>query len=199
MPTFSSPRPRVMTTPPQLLRILLADDHDVVRQGLHSVIGQQPAWTVCGAVGSGREAVQRARELEPDIVILGLATSDLSGLDSAILIKRHVPAAKILLFTEHQTDALIRKAFEVGVKSFIRKSEPLVLLVEAIEALARNKPYFTAKASEVLFSKIVNRDERNGRDHPERRRSLTQREGEIVQLLAEGKSNKEVAATLGIS
>src|SRR6185295_7460313 len=92
-----------------------------------------------------------------------------------------------------------RKAFEVGVKSFVLKSEPLQFLVEAVESIARNKAYFTARVSEVLFSKIVNRDERNGRHHPEQGRRPTQREHEIVQLLAEGKSNKEVAAALGIS
>jgi DNA-binding NarL/FixJ family response regulator len=186
-------------TLPPLLRILIADDHDVVRQGLQSVIDKQPNWAVCGAVATGRVAVEQALELKPDLVILDVAMSELNGLDPAIQIKRHLPGVEILIFSAHQTCALIRKAFEIGAKSFILKSEPLQVLVEAIESLARNKPYFTAKVSEVLFSKIVSRDERNGRCHSERGRRLTLREREIVQLLAEGKSNKEVAGVLGIS
>src|SRR4051794_29747368 len=96
-----------------LLRILIADDHDVVRQGLQSVIEKQPSWTVCGAVATGRVAVDHALELKPDLVILDVTRSELNGLDPAIQIKRHLPGAEILIFTAHQTCALIRKAFEI--------------------------------------------------------------------------------------
>jgi two-component system response regulator NreC len=188
-----------MTTSIPTLRILVADDHDIVRQGVQSVIDEQPNWEVCGVAATGREAVARARELKPDVVILDMTMPELNGLDAAILIRRHLPEAEILMFTVHESDDLIRKAFEAGVKSFIFKTEPPQFLVEAIESLARHKPYVTVKVSEVLFSHIVNRDEANRRDAAKPGERLTVREREIVQLLAEGKSNKEVAAALGIS
>ena len=187
-----------MTTSLPTLRILIADDHDVVRQGVQSVVDDQPNWEVCGIAATGREAIARARELKPDIVILDMTMPELNGLDAAIQIKRHVPGAEVLMFSAHESDELIRRAFQAGVKSFIFKTDPHLFLLEAIESLARHKPYFTTKVSEVLFSNIMNREEGIRRDTEPGLR-LTLREREIVQLLAEGKSNKEVAAALGIS
>jgi two-component system response regulator NreC len=186
-----------MTTSPPPLRILIADDHDVMRQGTSAVIERQPGWHVCGLAANGREAVAQARELKPDIVILDMTMPQLNGLDAAIQIKRQVPATEILMFTAHETDDLIRKAFEAGVKSFILKTEAHHFLVEAIESLARHKPFFTAKVSEILFSNILDRAKGRPVDEPGQR--LSAREREIVQLIAEGKSNKEVADALGIS
>jgi two-component system response regulator NreC len=188
-----------MTTSLPSLRILIADDHDVVRQGVQSVINDQPTWEVCGFAATGREAIARAVELKPDIVILDMIMPELNGLDAAIQIKRQVPDAEILMFSAHESDDLIRKAFQAGVKSFIFKTDPHRFLIEAIESLGRRKPYFTAKVSAVLFSNIVNRDQTMPLNQAERGLRLTLREREIVQLLAEGKSNKEVATALGIS
>ncbi len=184
------------TTPP--LRILIADDHDVMRQGTRAVIERQPGWEVCGVAATGREAVERARELKPDIVIIDMTMPELNGLDAAGQIRRRLPGTEILMFTAHENDALIRDAFEAGVKSFILKSEAHNFLVQAIESLAKHKPFFTTKVSEILFSKILNRAE-GSRDASEPGQRLSAREREIVQLIAEGKSNKEVAEALGIS
>jgi two-component system response regulator NreC len=186
-----------MTTPASPLRILIADDHDVMRQGTQAVIQREPGWEVCGLAANGREAVAQARELKPDIVILDMTMPQLNGLDAAIQIKRQLPATEILMFTAHETDELIRKAFEAGVKSFIFKTEAHHFLVEAIESLAHHKPFFTARVSEILFSNIVNRAE--GRPVEESGQRLRAREREIVQLIAEGNSNKQVADALGIS
>jgi two-component system, NarL family, response regulator NreC len=187
------------TTPTTLpLRILIADDHDVMRQGTRSVIERQPGWEVCGIASTGREAVAQARQLQPDIVIMDMTMPELNGLDAAIQIKRRLPRTEILMFTGHETDDLIREAFEAGVKSFIFKSEAHHFLVEAIESLSRHKPFFTTKVSEILFSNILNRAGGN-RGGAEPGQRLSAREREIVQLLAEGKSNKEVADKLGIS
>ena len=183
-------------TPP--LRILIADDHDVMRQGTRAVIERQPGWEVCGVAATGREAVERARELKPDIVIIDMTMPELNGLDAAGQIRRRLPGTEILMFTAHENDALIRDAFEAGVKSFILKSEAHNFLVQAIESLAKHKPFFTTKVSEILFSKILNRAE-GSRDASEPGQRLSAREREIVQLIAEGKSNKEVAEALGIS
>jgi DNA-binding NarL/FixJ family response regulator len=123
---------------------------------------------------------------------------ELNGLDAAIQIKRHLPGTEILMFTAHESDELIRAAFQAGVKSFILKSEAHHFLVEAIESLARHKPFFTANVSEILFSKMLERGEGH-REPTDPVGRLTVREREIVQLIAEGKSNKEMAEALGIS
>jgi DNA-binding NarL/FixJ family response regulator len=183
---------------PPSLRILIADDHDVMRQGTQSVIERQPGWEVCGFASTGREAVRKAAELEPDIVIMDMTMPELNGLDAAIQIRRCAPKTEILMFTGHATDQLIREVFGAGVKSFINKAEAHTCLVEAIESLARHKPFFTNDVSEILFSNILNRAE-GSRDSIEPGQRLSMREREIVQLLAEGKSNKEVAEALAIS
>jgi DNA-binding NarL/FixJ family response regulator len=183
---------------PPSLRILIADDHDVMRQGTQSVVERQPGWEVCGFASTGREAVAKAAELEPDIVIMDMTMPELNGLDAAIQIKRRAPKTEILMFTGHATDQLIREVFGAGVKSFINKAEAHTCLVEAIESLSRHKPFFTNDVSEILFSNILNRAE-GSQDAAEPGQRLSLREREIVQLLAEGKSNKEVGEALAIS
>jgi DNA-binding NarL/FixJ family response regulator len=191
-----------MTTAPVAatlpLRILIADDHDVMREGTRAVIERQPGWEVCGTAATGREAVAHALRLAPDIVIMDMSMPDLNGLDAAVQIKRRLPLTEILMFTAHETDDLIREVFEIGVKSFIFKSEAHTYLVDAIKSLSQHKPFFTNKVSEILFADILNRTTKgpNGNQPGQR---LSAREREIVQLLAEGKSNKEVADALGIS
>lgn len=189
------PKPKPATLP---LRILIADDHDVMREGTRAVIERQPGWEVCGTAATGREAVAQAIRLQPDIVIMDMSMPDLNGLDAAVQIKRRLPPTEIIMFTAHETDDLIREVFEIGVKSFIFKSEAHTYLVDAIRSLSQHKPFFTNKVSEILFSDILNRSAKgsNGNEPGQR---LSAREREIVQLLAEGKSNKEVADALGIS
>ena len=188
-----------MTTPHLPLRILIADDHEIMRRGTRAVIECEPGWQVCGLAANGREVVAQALALKPDIVILDMTMPELNGIEAAIQIKRQLPATEILMFTAHESDDLIRRAFEAGVKGFIFKSDAHHSLVAAIEALSRHKPFFTAKVSEVLFSNIVNRAAGSRREEVEPGQRLSAREREIVQLLAEGKSNKEVAKALGIS
>jgi two-component system, NarL family, response regulator NreC len=186
-----------MTTSALSLRILIADDHQVMLEGIRVLIERQSEWKVCGLATNGREAIAQANALKPDIVVLDMTMPELNGLEAAIQIKRNLPDTEILLFTAHESDDLIRNAFAVGVKSFISKTEAHEFLVEAIESLARHRPYFTAKVSDILFSNIAYT---GGRRHePEPGQRLSAREREIVQLISEGKSNKEVADALGIS
>ena len=187
-----------MTTTPTPLRILIADDHDVMREGTRAVIERQPGWEVCGIAATGREAVNQAVALEPDIVVMDMTMPELNGLDAAVQIKRRLPKTEILIFTGNASDQLIREVFEAGVKSFINKAETHKYLVDAIESLSRHKPFFTDNVSEILFSNLLNRTE-GTRNTTEPGQRLSGREREIVQLLAEGKSNKEVAEALGIS
>jgi two-component system response regulator NreC len=183
---------------PPTLRILIADDHDVMRQGTQSVIERQPGWEVCGFASTGREAVTKAAELQPDIVIMDMTMPELNGLDAAVQIKRCAPKTEILMFSGHASDQLIREVFEAGVKSFISKAEAHTHLVEAIESLSRHKPFFTNYVSEIMFSNILNRAQ-GSRDAAEPGQRLSLREREIVQLIAEGSSNKAIAETLSIS
>ena len=189
-------KPQLLAAP--TLRILIADDHDVMREGTRAVIEREQGWTVCGIACTGREAVAQAAELEPDIVIMDMTMPELNGLDAAVQIKRLLPHTEILMFTGHETDNLIRQAFEAGVKSFIFKSEAHHFLVDAIESLSRHKPFFTGPVSEILFSSMLNKAE-GTRNDTEPGQRLSVREREIVQLVAEGRSNKEVGDALGIS
>jgi DNA-binding NarL/FixJ family response regulator len=181
------------------LRILVADDHDIMRLGTRAVLESQPGWQVCGLAANGREAVARAVELKPDVVVVDMTMPGLNGVDAAIEIKRQLPETEILMFSGHESEGLIRRAFEAGVKSFIFKSEAHESLVDAVKALSLHKPFFTAKVSEILFSNIVNLTDANGGDDTAPGQSLSARERQIVQLLAGGKSNKEVADALKIS
>ena len=167
-------------------------------EGTRAVIERQPGWEVCGVAGTGREAVSQALALKPDIVVMDMSMPDLNGLDAAVQIKRRLPSTEILIFTAHETDDLIREVFEAGAKSFIFKSEAYDFLVRAIHSLSQHKPFFTNKVSEVLFAEMLHRSEEKSPEAQTSKR-LTGREREIVQLLAEGKSNKEVAGVLGVS
>jgi two-component system, NarL family, response regulator NreC len=188
----------ITPTATQPLRILIADDHDVMRDGTRSLIERQPGWEVCGLAATGREAVSQALKLQPDIVIMDMSMPDLNGLDAAVQIRRRLPHTEILMFTGHETDDLIREAFEAGVKSFIYKSDAHEFLVDAVQSLSQHKPFFTSKVSEILFADLIHRSQASA-SHPEPGQRLTGREREIVQLVAEGQSNKEVAEKLGIS
>ena len=178
-------------------RVIIADDESLIRMDLREMLTNL-GYLVVGEAGDGRSTVNLARELRPDIVIMDMTMPELNGLDAAVQIKRRLPKTEILIFTGNASDQLIREVFEAGVKSFINKAETHKYLVDAIESLSRHKPFFTDNVSEVLFSNLLNRAEGN-RDTAEPGHRLSGREREIVQLLAEGKSNKEVAEALGIS
>jgi two-component system response regulator NreC len=160
---------------------------------------RREGWKVCGFAATGREAVEKAVELQPDVVVIDMTMPELNGLDAAIQIRKAAPASEILIFTGHQSEELIRQAFAAGVKSFVFKSGEYSLLVEAVESLARHKPYFTPLVSDILLSDITERGAAAPRDRPGSPGGLTPREKEIVHLLAEGNSNREIADKLGMS
>jgi DNA-binding NarL/FixJ family response regulator len=174
-----------------MIRILLADDHNVVRKGLRGTLEEYDDWNVCGEASNGREAVKLALELKPDIVVLDLTMPELNGIEATRQIKKSLPQTEILIFTMHETEEMILRAFEAGARGFVLKSDDELELVEAIKVISRHKPFFTSAASEALLDNLL---------RPSMRDSvLTDREREVLQLLAEGKANKEVAAALGIS
>lgn len=176
------------------LRILIADDHEVVREGTRLLLQREAGWEVCAVARTGREAVEQAKQCRPDVVVLDLTMPDLNGLEATRRIKAALPSTEALIFTARESDELIREVFEAGAKSYILKSEAATYLVAAIKALSQHKPFFTNNVSEILFHRFLTREPAAAADE-----RLSTREQEIVRLLAEGKSNKEVAAALGVS
>ncbi|HEX4076715.1 MAG TPA: response regulator transcription factor [Candidatus Acidoferrales bacterium] len=180
------------------VRILIVDDHDLMRRGVKSLLQSHAGWEVVGEAHTGREAVTKAEELKPDVVILDISMPDLNGIEAARRIRKSSPSTEVLILSVHYSDQLIRDILEAGVRGYIVKSDSDRDLVIAVETLANHKPFFTPRATEVILSNF--NGARPGADLPESVRDrLTSREREIVQLLAEGKSSKEVASSLCIS
>lgn len=183
-----------------MTRVLLADDHQVMRRGLRAVIETMEGWEVCAEVQTGREAVLEAERIHPEIAVLDMTMPELNGLEATRQIRKVSPETEVLIFTGHETEELVHQVFEAGARSYILKTDGKDQLEAALRALAEHKPYFTTQVGEILFSKLLNKKKGPATEEaaPTTGR-LTDREREIVQLLAEGKSNKEVADMLGIS
>jgi len=179
-------------------KVLIADDHQVMRRGVRAVVELLPGWEVCGEASTGREAVEMVERLQPQIVVMDVTMPELNGLEATRQIKKVAPATEILMFTGLETEELIRQVFEAGARSYILKTDGREQLESALRALAAHKPYFTTQVGEILFAKFLHGKPRAEDESTEGGR-LTDREREIVQLLAEGGSNKEVADSLGIS
>ncbi len=180
-----------------MTRILIADDHDLIRQGLRKVLEERPGWTVCGEAVTGREAFAKARELRPDVVVLDLGMPELNGLEAARQIRRALPNTEVLILTMHDSERLAREALAAGARGFVLKTDLGDTVVTAVEHLSRHKPFFTSKVSELVLEGYLNPSVAESAQAGGER--LTSREREIVQALAEGKSNKEVGVALGIS
>ena len=179
-------------------RILVADDHEVVRKGLVSLLQAQPEWQVCGEAGDGREAVEKALQLKPDVVILDIGMPSLNGLEATRQILKASPQARILILTLHDSDQVVREVLNAGARGFLLKSDAARDLVAAVEALRHDKTYFTSKVAAMVLEGYL-KGGTPGTPVSTGRNRLTPREREIVQLLAEGKSTKEVAVALGLS
>ena len=181
-------------------RILVADDHEVVRRGLCALLQAQPDWEVCGEAGDGREALEKTQKLKPDVVILDIGMPSLNGLEATRQILKAMPHTRVLILTLHDSDQVVREVRNAGARGFLLKSDAARDLVAAVEALRRDKTYFTSKvAAMVLDGYLKNGMPGAPPTAPQTRHRLTPREREIVQLLAEGKSTKEVAVALGLS
>ena len=180
------------------MKILVADDHDIIRRGLKQLLNSRTGWEVCGEAKTGREAVELAEQLKPEVVVMDISMPDLNGLEAARRIHKSSPKIGVLILTLHFSDQLVRDIVEAGARAYIMKSDADRDLVSAVEALANRRTFFTSRAAEMLLNRFANK---NSVPDPEAhlRERLTSREREIVQLLAEGKSSKEVAVALGIS
>jgi DNA-binding NarL/FixJ family response regulator len=180
------------------LRVLVADDHEVVRKGLRSILEEQPGWEVTGEASDGREAVDKVRSLRPDVSVVDVSMPGLNGLEATRQMLRNDPETRVLILTVHESDPLIREVLDAGARGYLLKSDASRDLVSAVDAIRRNKTYFTARVAQMVLDGYLDKKPRPAEsDVPTSR--LTPRQREIVQLLAEGKSSKEVAVALGLS
>jgi DNA-binding NarL/FixJ family response regulator len=183
------------------LRLLVADDHDVVRKGVRTLLEEQPGWEVAAEAADGREAVEKAKLVQPDVTILDLSMPELNGLEAAREILKTVQT-KILILTMYDSDPLIRQTLEAGARGYLLKSDAGKDLVSAVDALRRNKTFFTPKVAQMVLEGYLGRPTKDNEAEDNNRKNglrLTARQKQILQLLAEGKSSKEVAVTLNIS
>jgi DNA-binding NarL/FixJ family response regulator len=181
-----------------IFRILIADDHEVVRKGLIALLQGQTDWQVCGEAVDGREAVDKAQQLRPDVIILDIGMPSLNGLEATRQILKSNPHARVLILTLHDSDQVVRDVLNAGARGFLLKSDAARDLVAAVEALRRDKTYFTSKVASMVLEGYLKAGIQPAPAALGKNR-LTPREREIVQLLAEGKSTKEVAVALGLS
>jgi DNA-binding NarL/FixJ family response regulator len=175
-----------------MTRIMIADDHDVVRSGLRAILDGQPGWEVVGEAEDGRQAVEIAAEVAPDIAVLDYQLPLINGIEATRQIRAHRPQTEVLIFTMHDSELLIRELLQAGARGYLLKSDARKFLIAAIESLAAHKPFFTGKVSEALLETYLAKGEQSDS-------ALTARETAVIQLIAEGNSNKRIAEVLGIS
>ena len=177
------------------LRLVVADDHDIVRRGLLNLLEEQPGWEVVGEAADGKEAVKKVLETKPDVTILDIRMPLVNGLEAAREITKSGSKTRILILTMYESDAMIREVLDAGARGYVLKSDAARDLVAAVQALRYNKTFFTSKVAEI----VVNGFSKKRPDENESPASrVTARQREILKLLAEGKTSKEAAAVLGI-
>lgn len=180
------------------MRVLLVDDHEVVRKGLRVILEERSGWQVCGEARTGREAVEKARALKPHVVIMDFAMPELNGLEATRQIRRELPATEVLLLTMYDSEQLVRDVLAAGARGYMLKNDAGSALVSAVEHLVQHKPFFTSKVAEMILQGYLESAD-PGAPGETPGEVLTTREREIVQQVAEGKSSKEIAQALGIS
>ena len=178
------------------IRILAVDDHPVIREGIAGLLVDQPDMKLVGQAANGREAIELFRTHRPDVTLMDIQMPELNGLDATRQIVATLPRTEVLILTMHQSEEVAREVLRAGARGYVLKSDADVHLIAAVDALLHHKPFLTSTVTDVFFSDYMNSwvaEDLQGD------RRVTARERQIIQLLAEGKSNKEVAVALGIS
>jgi DNA-binding NarL/FixJ family response regulator len=177
------------------IRVLIADDHELVRRGLREICKVTPGtFEVCAEAASGLEAVKLARQVQPDVVVIDVSMPGLNGVETTRLIVKEVPSAAVLILTMHESEQLIEELLKAGARGYVLKSDAARDLPVAIESLFQRRPFFSSRVAQRVLDGYLKDSASAGSNSP-----LTSAERRIVQLLAEGKSNKEVASLQGIS
>jgi len=178
-------------------RILIADDHGIVRKGLHLQLEQHEEFQVVGEATDGREAVRMAEELAPDIVIMDVAMPNLNGIDATAQMVKRNPQLRVIILSMHSDESYLTRTLSAGAKGYLLKESADLDLYRAVQAVAQGKVFFSPAIANTLLEDYMRQMQQRGlQDSYE---LLTDREKEVLQLLAEGKSNKEVATTLDLS
>lgn len=181
------------------LRILVADDHDVVRHGLRSLLESHHEWEVCGEACNGREAVELTNTLQPEIVIADIAMPEMTGLEATREILKQNPKTQVIILTMHESEELLREVLDAGARGYVLKTDKGRELISAIDAVRNHNTFFTSKVAEMVLHGYLETRSTSSKPIASRRQSLTTREKEVLTLVADGKSNKEVAVGLKIS
>jgi DNA-binding NarL/FixJ family response regulator len=180
------------------LRILVADDHGLVRRGARALLQSRRGWKVVGEAANGREAVQKAIELKPDVAVVDIGMPELDGVEATRQIREAVPDTKVLVLTMHESDQMVRRALDAGACGYLLKSDLTDSLAKAVKAFSEGKRFLTPKVSEIVLEGFL----KTRSPHRQGERAgarATPREIQIIRLLAAGKTNKEVGALLGIT
>lgn len=176
-----------------MLRILIADDHEIVRRGVRQIVEAHPGWEVCGEAADGQAALSLAIQEKPDVMVLDVSLPVMNGIAVTRRLRQDAPQTKVLLFTMHDDDETVSAGLSAGARGYLLKMENEQLLEAAISALGANRPYFSSVVSELLLDAAVH-DRRKSRLE-----SFTNRELEVAQLISEGNSNKHIARLLSLS
>jgi two-component system response regulator NreC len=179
------------------LRVLLGDDHTLVRQGIRKILEDQPDWEIIAEVGDGREAVRQALALAPDVAILDIGMPLLNGIEATSQIVRRAPAIRVLILSMHLDEAYVARALEAGATGYLLKDSADSDLIGGVHAVGAGKSFFSPAVAKLMLNDYVRR--LAGKGVVDRYASLSEREREVFQLVAEGHSNKEVADILSIS
>ena len=180
------------------LRVLIADDHEVVRAGVRSLLEDQPDCEICGEAVTGAEVVALARQLKPDLAILDITMPELNGLEAARQILKAVPGVRVLILSVHESEELVREILDTGAHGYVLKSDAGRELTAAMRALRNHETFFTSRVAQIGL-RAYRSKKPTGDVASLPSNALTAREREVLQLLAEGRTNKEVASALGIS
>jgi DNA-binding NarL/FixJ family response regulator len=172
---------------------MLVDDHDLVRQGIRSLIGDVPDWTVSAEAGDSEEALKLATTIKPDIAIVDISLPQISGIDFIIEMKKLQPQVEILVLTMYDSERIVTQALRAGARGYVLKTDSGEKLIEAVEALSRHQPYFSNSVSDYILDFYLHHPIAGDESH------LTPRERQLVKLVAEGNSNKQIARLLNVS